>query len=238
MANLNFDARQVDPQTTYEALPAGWYNFMITESELMPTKAGDGAYLRLTLRVIDGQYAGRQVFDNLNLQNPNPVAVEISYRRLSAYCHATGVLQVQDSQQLHGIPFKARLSVRKDKDGQYDDQNEVKAVKNITDGEEQQGAPAWAPQQQAPQQPAWANQPPAPETTAALQQQGFPPQQAPAAGNPPWAQPAAPQQQPVPVQQPAALQQPASGNTPPWVQQTPPESPQTSAPGIPPWAKQ
>ncbi len=74
MAQLNFDARQVDPQQSFEPIPAGWYNMMIVESEMKPTSNGQGAYLQLSLKVVDGQYAGRPVFDRLNLQNQNPVA--------------------------------------------------------------------------------------------------------------------------------------------------------------------
>lgn len=195
MAQLNFDARQVDPQQSFEPIPAGWYNMMIVESEMKPTSNGQGAYLQLSLKVVDGQYAGRQVFDRLNLQNQNPVAAEIAYKRLSAYCHATGVIQVQDSQQLHGIPLKARVSVRTDSTGQYDPSNEIKAVKHINEETGTTAAPAQqgfqAPPQQAPAPQQF--QQPAPQQAPAQAAQPDPqqaPQAAPAAGpTPPWAQP-------------------------------------------------
>jgi hypothetical protein len=225
MAQLNFDARQVEPQQSFEPIPAGWYNMMIVDSEMKPTSNGQGAYLQLTLKVVDGQYAGRQVFDRLNLQNQNPVATEFAYRRLSAYCHATGVIQVQDSQQLHGIPLKARVSVRTDSTGQYDPSNEIKAVRHINDETGTTAAPAQqAPAQQFPQQPQQApapqqwQQPPAQQP----QFQQPAPQQAPAQGGaptPPWmqgqqAQAQATQQ--APQQAPQAA--PAAGPTPPWAQ--------------------
>jgi len=224
MAQLNFDARQVDPQQSFEPIPAGWYNMMIIDSEMKPTSNGHGAYLQLTLKVMDGQYAGRQVFDRLNIQHQNPVATEIAYRRLSAYCHATGVLQIQDSQQLHGIPLKARVSVRTDSTGQYDPSNEIKAVKPINEETGTTEAPAQqAPAQQFPpqgfQQPQQApqqqwRQPPA-------QQPQFPqpvPQSAPAQGGaptPPWMQG---QQAPAQEAQPATQPDPAAGPIPPWAQ--------------------
>jgi hypothetical protein len=240
MAQLNFDATQVNPDQSFEPIPAGWYNMMIIESEMKPTRDGNGAYLQLTLKVIDGQYAGRQVFDRLNLQNQNPVATEIAYRRLSAYCHATGVIQVEDSQQLHGIPFKARVSVRTDSTGQYDPSNEVKAVKHINEETGTTAAPAQqgfqAPAQQFPQQPQqfpqqqW-QQPPAQQAPAPqqfqqpAQQPQFQqpaPQQAQAQGGaqtPPWLQG---QQTPAQAAQPAPQQAPqaapAAGPIPPWAQ--------------------
>jgi hypothetical protein len=244
MAQLNFDARQVDPQQSFEPIPAGWYNMMIVESAMKPTSNGQGAYLQLSLKVVDGQYAGRQVFDRLNLQNQNPVAAEIAYKRLSAYCHATGVIQVQDSQQLHGIPLKARVTVRTDSTGQYDPSNEIKAVKHINEETGTTAAPAQqgfqAPAQQAPQQgfqqPQQApqqqwQQPPAQQAPAPqqfqqpAQQPQFQqpaPQQAPAQGGaqtPPWMQgQPAPAEAAQPTPQQAPQQAPAAGQTPPWAQ--------------------
>lgn len=227
MSQLNFDARQVDPQQSFEPIPAGWYNMMIVESEMKPTSNGQGAYLQLSLKVVDGQYAGRQVFDRLNLQNQNPVAVEIAYKRLSAYCHATGVIQVQDSQQLHGIPLKARVSVRTDSTGQYDPSNEIKAVKHINEETGTTAAPAQqgfqAPAQQFPQQGFQQ-----PQQAPQQQWQQPPAQQAPApqqfqqpAQQPQFQQPA-PQQAPAQATQPAPQQAPqaapAAGPTPPWAQ--------------------
>lgn len=177
MAQLNFDANNVSPDESFEAIPAAWYNFMITESENKATKNGDGSYLQLTLKVMDGQYAGRLVFDRLNLQNPNPVATEIGYKRLSAYCHATGILQVQDSSQLHGIPFKGRVVIKIDSTGAYDPSNEIKAVKNIN--ETVAGAPAGQPAQGGFAQPQAQPQFQQPAQGFAQQpQQGFAPQQA------------------------------------------------------------
>jgi hypothetical protein len=132
MSQLQFDANQVKPQEALDPIPKAYYNLRIIESETVPTKDGSGAFLKLTVEVIDGQFASRKVFDRLNLWNVNPVASEIAQRRLSAYCHATGVMIIQDSQQLHGIPFKSLVVVR-EATSQYDASNEIKAIKHIND---------------------------------------------------------------------------------------------------------
>ena len=112
MAQLNFGASQVAPDTgTPDAVPAGLYSVLIDESEVKPTKDGNGAYLQLRLNIIDGEYAGRKIFDRLNIQNQNQVAQDIAYKRLSAIAHSVGVLHVQDSQQLHNIPLKVKVAV-------------------------------------------------------------------------------------------------------------------------------
>jgi hypothetical protein len=142
MATLNFDAATVEPSQSFEPIPDGWYAVQITASETKPTKDGSGAYLELTLKVLEPPYTNRNLFYRLNIKNNNPVAQEIAYRQLSAICHATGVIQVADSQQLHGLPFKVKVTVRKDDSGKYDPTNEIKAVKNINEGT---GAPSAPP---------------------------------------------------------------------------------------------
>ena len=51
-----FDAGTVDPTTTYEPIPAGWYKAVFTESEEKPTKAQTGSYLQLSAEIIEGEY--------------------------------------------------------------------------------------------------------------------------------------------------------------------------------------
>ena len=169
MANLGqqFDASQVAPSTGYDVIPKGEYVMRIADSDVVPNSAQTGTVLKLTLEVVSGEYAGRKVFDQLNLSNPNEMAVKISRERLSAYCHATGVIQLQDSQQLHGIPFTAKVKIKVDKNGVYDDRNEIASCKKLEQGAGQTpgfggqpqgfgGAPAGfggaVPQQQPPAQ--------------------------------------------------------------------------------------
>ena len=125
MSDLEFDATTVQPQTPFEVIPAGKYVCQIVASEMRPTKSGDGAYLWLEEEILEGEYAGRRVFDRLNIQNANVQAVEIANRTLSALCHAIGELKVTNSEQLHFKPFVATVRVRPPSDG-YDASNEVR----------------------------------------------------------------------------------------------------------------
>lgn len=125
MAQLNFDATQVAPdQGVPDALPAGYYNVAIDESEIKPTKDGSGSYLQLRFNILDGQYAGRKTFARLNIVNPNPIAQEIGLKQLSAVGHAVNVLHIADSTQLHAIPMQIKLKVRV-ASGDYEASNEV-----------------------------------------------------------------------------------------------------------------
>lgn len=168
MASLNFNASTVEPTQAYEPIPDGWYTVIITKSEMKPTKDGQNAYLELELTCQEPPTKGRKVFYRLNIKNGNPVAQEIAYKQLSAICHAVGVIQVQDSQQLHGLPFKAKVVIKKDDSGKYDPSNEVKAVKSVNED----GASMVPPTGFAPQ-------PAATTPTAAPV----------ASGTPPWLQP-------------------------------------------------
>jgi hypothetical protein len=182
MATLNFNANTVAPQEAFDVLPAGWYNVRITGSEMKPTKDGTGSYLSLTMTVIDGKAANRKVFDRLNLNNKNPKAVEIAYQTLSSICHATGIIQLQDSTQLHGIPMQVKLKVRP-AEGGYSESNETNGYKAVEGGAVVGGspaqAPAWAAPSQPPQQPAAA--------PAAQPWQAAAAPQASASASPPWA---------------------------------------------------
>jgi hypothetical protein len=106
MASLNFNAAAVEPQQSFDALPAGRYEVIIVDSEMKETKAGNGDYLMLTMEVIgDTKHSGRKLWTRLNLVNPNATAVSIAERELSAICHCVGILVPQDSEDLHDRPL-------------------------------------------------------------------------------------------------------------------------------------
>lgn len=165
MANLGttFDATAVDPTSTYEVLPPGKYPVQIVGSEMRPTRDGQGQYLWLELDVLEGTHMGRRLFDRLNLVNANPQTVEIAQRTLSAICHATGRMQVQDSEELHLIPMLAEVTVQPPKNG-YAESNRIR-YRPL----ERTGAPATQSPTARPAQPAQprAPQPQAPASPAA-----------------------------------------------------------------------
>lgn len=114
MATLKgFDANNVDPATDFEAIPAGKYLAVITESEVKANKSGTGSYLQLTFQVIDGEYKNRFLWARLNLDNPNSTAVKIARGELSAICRAVGVMLPSDSVELHDLPLVISVKCKK-----------------------------------------------------------------------------------------------------------------------------
>jgi len=112
----NFDASQVEPSVALQPIPAGPYIAIISESEMKPTKAGDGRYLQLVFQVIEGEHKGRRVWARLNLENPNQTAVEIAKAELSAICRAVGVMKPNDSAALHNIPLEITVGLKRRSD--------------------------------------------------------------------------------------------------------------------------
>lgn len=165
-----FDANSVEP-SNFDVYPAGKYLSQIVSSEMRPTKDGRGQYLFLELDILEGPFAGRKLFDRLNLVNDNPDTVDIATRTLSSICRATGQMQVKDSEQLHLIPLIADVRVRPPK-GQYGESNSIRYLPRN----------AAAPATRAPGAYASA---PAPATAPSPQPQPATPM-APAAGGLPW----------------------------------------------------
>jgi hypothetical protein len=114
MATLKgFNANDVDPATDFEAIPAGKYLAVITESEVKENKSGTGSYLQLTFQIIEGEYKNRFVWARLNLDNPNATAVKIARAELSAICRAVGVMAPGDSVELHDLPLVISVKCKK-----------------------------------------------------------------------------------------------------------------------------
>lgn len=144
-----FDATGIEPTTGYDVLPAGKYRAQIVESEMRVTRNGMGQFLWLMLDIIEGPYQGRKLFDQLNLVNSNPQTVEIAQRTLSAICHATGKLQVNDSVDLHLVPMWIQVGVKPPKDG-YSEKNTIRYLVP----EKAPAAPAYQAAPAASQTPA------------------------------------------------------------------------------------
>ena len=207
-----FNAQQYDPTQGGGSLPVGRHPVIIESSEVKANKANDGGYLQLNVKLIDGPQTGTTGAYRLNLYHSNPQTAEIAHRQLSAICHCVGVFNVQDSSQLHNIPFIAEVGLQKGEEAAQKGYTEVKKVFDINGnepGKAGQGAPAAQPQQQPAAQGGFGQQQPAqqpqqPQGNAPAWGGGQPaqqqPQGAPAGNAPAWGQ--------QPAQQPAA-QQPA-----------------------------
>ena len=196
-----FNAQQFDPTQSAGQLPVGKHPVKIIDSEVKANSANTGGYLQLTLQIIDGPQTGATGAYRLNIYNQSQQAVDIAHRQLSAICHVLGVFNIQDSAQLHNIPFMIEVGLQKG-DDKYTEVKKVFDIQGNEPGKTGQPAQNAAPQNgfaQQNQAPVQQQQPPQNQTPAWGGGQQAPAQQNQPSGAPAWgnqpAQNAAPQNQ-------------------------------------------
>lgn len=225
MVQMNFNATQYDPyQAGMDIFETGEYTFQIIGSEVKPTRSGNGQMLVFTLSCLDEGLVGRRLTIRLNIVNANPQAVDIAFRELSAISHVCGILNWQDTQQLHGRPFRVRVEKVPRSDDPTKFGNEVKGYLDIN------GQPPGKNGASASAAPAAPTAPPVPPAAPPH----FAPPQNGASAPPPPVPPAAPPA-PPPSAPPAAPPAPQPWATPPFAQ--PSEAPTAGNP-VPPWLQQ
>ena len=113
MPIIDFDVTSYEPQikSSFEPLPPGDYQAIISDSAIKATKAGTGEYIELTMQITDGQYSGRRIWERLNISNPNKVAEEIARSQLNGLRAALGIAKLESTEQLHDTPFVLSLDI-------------------------------------------------------------------------------------------------------------------------------
>lgn len=201
-----FNAQQFDPTQggTFHQLPVGKHPVVITASEIKATSDNTGGMIVYDLEVTDGPNKGAKGPMRINLYSASDKARSIAETQQAALCYVTGKFLINDTAELHGIPFAVDVEEQTLTPQQVEKQSRGEQVRPFTqvrkildisgnepkgagNGQAQAAAPAAAPAA------AWGGQPPAQA-----------PAQAPAptqAGG--WGG-AAPAQSPAPAPAPAA----------------------------------
>jgi hypothetical protein len=112
----------------FSPIPKGDYTAKIVKADVMPTKAGDGEYIKLRLDILAPTHQGRVLFANLNIRNPSAKAEEIGRQQLGDIMRALGLAKVSDTDQLIGGELSIKVDVKDSE--QYGPSNEVKAYKS------------------------------------------------------------------------------------------------------------
>jgi hypothetical protein len=129
MADLGgFDASEVKA-SEFEALPAGEYRAVISDSERKKTKDGESELLQVKLQIIEGPFKNRTIIDRFNLWNKNPAATTIAQQQFKKVCEAVNIPKPPDSSALHMKPLVIKVAV---KEYNGNNQNEVKGYKAVT----------------------------------------------------------------------------------------------------------
>lgn len=123
LTDLGFNAEQVKPLDSFEAIPAGEYPAILIKSERKKTASGAGELLELQFQILSGQYQNRRLFTRINIRNPSDKAQQIGWSQLSSLARAVDVMSPKSSEELHDKPLVIVVKVRDDQ--QYGKQNEI-----------------------------------------------------------------------------------------------------------------
>ncbi|MGY6251514.1 DUF669 domain-containing protein [Bosea thiooxidans] len=110
MARLN-NAYDPDakPSSGYTPLPLDDYTLEIVESSYDANNDGDGMVLALKTQIVGGEFDQRPYFIWMDLENDDPKKQERGQRDFAGLRRATGVLNPQDTEELHFKPFKVTI---------------------------------------------------------------------------------------------------------------------------------
>ena len=137
MVKLNdFNADNVEPAGSFDPLPAGEYVVVIESSDEKDNKKGTGQYLKMVYNVVEGDYEGRKIFENLNIVNDSADAQKIGMGKLRDICIAVGNHTPDDTEELHNIPFIAKVAIKKGNDDYPEPQNIVRKYRAINPDED------------------------------------------------------------------------------------------------------
>lgn len=228
--NGSFNANQFEPNQGGGGIhpPAQKVPFRITNTEIKENSAKDGGYFKVEFTSPMGV-----VFQNYNIWNKTPKAVEIAHGQLSALCRAVNIYQIDWSNEgaaLRNAQGLMDVGYQKGEEPSPDNPNakgytELKRVYDMAGNDPSKPGQAAQPQAMQPQpnggQPM-TQQPGSGWGQAPATQQPVAQQAAPAGwngqGGPAQAQPVqqAPQAQAGQAWQPGQNGGGAPGGTPPW----------------------
>lgn len=140
---------------SYDLIPEGWYNAVISKADLGQTKAGNGQKIDVRFDITGPTYQGRAIFTAINVRNPSQKAEEIGRQQLGEIMRAIGLSRVQDTDQLVGgqLQIKVKVKVPSDEDkarGYTESRNEVGGYKAVAGSTPPMGA---TPNTSAPKAP-------------------------------------------------------------------------------------
>ena len=97
-------------------LPVGEYVAQIVEASIQQPNSGDGYYLALTWKIIEGDYEGRQVWQRITYLHSSEQAQTIGRKTLKDLCVATR--RCRAGRRRRGLPVQAGAHSARHRAGQ------------------------------------------------------------------------------------------------------------------------
>lgn len=88
-----YDFTDVTLETPFKEIPEGKYLVQAQDSLLKDTKTGTGKYISVKYRIMTGEFEGRNIWNNFNVENQNPEAVKIAKQTMVQFMSASGLPQ-------------------------------------------------------------------------------------------------------------------------------------------------
>jgi hypothetical protein len=127
--DTGFDVDNEEGTPPLSLLPKGKYKAEITDATVGRTKNGKGQAVSLTWTITEGEYENRLLFQHILIQHESEEAQKLGRMKFKDVCTACGITGVvTDLDPLCYKPCVITVVVRKDKEGQYEDKNEVRRV--------------------------------------------------------------------------------------------------------------
>jgi len=105
------DKEEANTRGDFKPLPVGEYTLIIEKADLGPNKRGK-EMLTLVFKVEVGEYEGRTIFHNFNLEHDNEKVVNIAKSQLHALLIMTGLRSITHPDELVGHSFRAKVIVK------------------------------------------------------------------------------------------------------------------------------
>jgi hypothetical protein len=121
MARLNADLSNYSESTSYEALPPGWYQAIVEDSEIRTGPKGE--YINWTFQLIGNN---KKVWDIMSLSN------KISMERLKSLaiaCQHKNPNFISDTEELHGEELMIKLKIQEDE--KYGTKNSICGFRTV-----------------------------------------------------------------------------------------------------------
>jgi hypothetical protein len=127
--DAGFDVDNEEGTPPLSQLPKGKYKAEITDATVGPTKNRKGQAVSLTWTITEGEYENRLLFQRILIQHESEEAQKFGRMKFKDVCAACGITgMVTELDPLCYKTCEITVVIRKDKEGLYEDKNEVSKV--------------------------------------------------------------------------------------------------------------
>ncbi|MFG1340391.1 DUF669 domain-containing protein [Xanthobacter autotrophicus] len=117
LGGVNLDDVDTSERGSFTPIPAGDYMVQVVEGSVVRKDNGD-AMMKLVFEVMDGEFANRKLYENLNIRHSNPTAQKIALETLTELWRDAmgGSGNPPNVEVMTFKPVRAKVTIEKRKD--------------------------------------------------------------------------------------------------------------------------